>query len=64
MIYNVVLISVVQQSDPVTHTRAQTHTYIHILFYITFHYGLSQDIEYVLRLQNCCSKNVQFGSLT
>ena len=38
MIYNVVLISAVQQSDSVIHT--------YILFHILFHYGLSQDIEY------------------
>ena len=28
------------------HTHAHTHTYIYILFYILFHYGLSQDFEY------------------
>ena len=32
------LISAVQQSDSVIH--------IYILFYILFHYGLSQDVEY------------------
>ena len=38
--YNVVLVSAVQQSDSVMyiHTRTQ--------FYILFHYGLSQDVEY------------------
>ena len=36
LIYKVVLISVVLQSDSV----------IHILFHILFHYGLSQDTEY------------------
>ena len=39
LIYNVVLISAVQQSDLVI--RRQT-----FFFYIIFHYGLSQDIEY------------------
>ena len=39
LIYNVVLISVVQQSDSVI------NTYIHI-FHILFHYGFSQNIEY------------------
>ena len=38
LIYNVVLISAVQQSDSVI--------YIYILFHILFHYGSSQDIEY------------------
>ena len=33
MIYNIVFISAVQQSDSVLH------------IYILFHYGLSQDIE-------------------
>ena len=40
LIYNVVLVSGVQQSDSVI------HTYIYILFPILFHYGLLQDIEY------------------
>lgn len=39
LIYNVVLISALQQSDSVTH--------IYVLFH-TFHYGLSQAIEYIL----------------
>ena len=38
LIYNVALISAIQQSDSVTH--------IYILFHILFHYGLSQDMEY------------------
>ena len=38
MIYNVVLVSGVQQSDSVIH--------IHILFHVVFRYGLSQDTEY------------------
>ena len=39
MIYNVMLISPVQQSDSVI-----THIYVFLNF--IFHYGLSQDIEY------------------
>ena len=38
MIYNVVLISTVEQSDPIAH--------IYILYFIIFHYGLSQVVEY------------------
>ena len=38
LIYNVVLISAVQQSDSVI--------YIYIYIYILFHCGLLQDIEY------------------
>ena len=38
VIYNVVLISAIQQNDSVIHSD--------ILFYIHFHYDLSQDIEY------------------
>ena len=40
LIYNVVLMSAVQQSDPVI------HIYVCMLFCILFHYGLSGDIEY------------------
>ena len=40
LIYNVVLISVVLQSDSVI------HTFMHSFLEIIFHYGLSQDIEY------------------
>ena len=36
---NVGLISAVQQSDSVIQ-------YMYVLFYILFHYGLSQDIKY------------------
>ena len=32
LIYHVVSISAVQQSDPVTHTHTLTHTHTHILF--------------------------------
>ena len=39
MIYNVGLISVVQQSGSVIYTCIHS-------FYILFHYGLSQDVEY------------------
>ena len=42
LIYNVVLVSAVQQSNSVI----RIYVYIYILFYILFHYGLSQDIEY------------------
>ena len=38
LIYNVVLIYAVQKSDSVIH--------IYIFFYVLFHYGLSQEIEY------------------
>ena len=38
LIYNVVLIYAVQQSD--------TDTHIYVLFHILSHYGLSQDIQY------------------
>ena len=40
LIYNVVLISSVQSGDSVI------HIYIYILFYILFHYGLSQKTGY------------------
>ena len=40
LIYNVVLISSVQQSDSVI------HIYVCICFYILLHYGLLQDIKY------------------
>ena len=39
LIYNVVLISIIQQGDSVTHTH--THIYTHILLHVLFHYGLS-----------------------
>ena len=42
--YNAGLISAVQQNGLVMYTH--THIYIYILFYILFHYGLLQDIEY------------------
>ena len=42
LIYNVVLISTVQQSG----SYIYEYIYIYILFHILFHYGLSQDIEY------------------
>ena len=38
LIYNIALISAVEQSDSVLH--------IYTLFHILFHYDLSQDIEY------------------
>ena len=36
------LMSAIKQSDLVI------HIYICIIFYILFHYGLSQDIDYIL----------------
>ena len=36
MVYNIVLVSSVQQSDPI----------IYIIFYILFHYALSRNIGY------------------
>ena len=44
MIYNVVLISAVQQTDSVLYICVCV--YIHILFHFLFHYGLSQVIKY------------------
>ena len=41
MIYNVVLISSVEQSDLVLYIYTYIHTYIYILFHIVFHYSLS-----------------------
>ena len=38
-IYNVVLITAVEQSDSVMHTHTHTHTYI--FFFILFHYGFT-----------------------
>ena len=49
LIYNVVLTSVVQQNDSIIH--------IYILFYILFHYSLSQDTEYsslCYTVRPCC----------
>ena len=40
LIYNIVLVSGVQQSDLVI------YIYVYILFHILFHYGLLQDTEY------------------
>ena len=40
---NAVLISAVEQSDSVIH---YIYIYTFIFFYILFHYGLSQNIEY------------------
>ena len=44
LIYNVVLISGIQQSDSVIHTYI--YIYIYLLFQILFHYRLLQDTEY------------------
>ena len=49
LIYSVVLVSAVEQSDSVI--------YMYILFEIVFHYGLSQDIEYsalCYTVGSCC----------
>ena len=43
LIYSVVLISAVQESDSVMHIYIFMYIYLHI--YILFHYGLSEDIE-------------------
>ena len=40
-IYNVVLITAVEQSDSVMHTHTHTHTHTHIFFFILFHYGFT-----------------------
>ena len=49
--YNVVLVSAVQQSDSVIYVCICIYLYIyihiHILFYILFHYGLSQDYKFL-----------------
>ena len=39
------------------HTHIYIYIYIYILFHILFHYGLSQDIEYIFMcstLRSCC----------
>ena len=58
LIYNVVLMSAVEQGDSVihtyiyiyiyiyTHTHIHTHTHTYIFFKTLFHYGLSKNIEY------------------
>ena len=48
LIYNVVLISAVSQSDSVIyiHIYIHTHIYIHILFFILLFIASSQDFEY------------------
>ena len=43
-IYSVVLVSCVQESESVTHTR--TYICVYILFQVFSHYRLLQDIEY------------------
>jgi len=54
---NALLISAVEQSDSVIH-----YIYIHIhFFYILFHYGLSQNIEYsslCYTVGPCCSSTL------
>ena len=52
LLYNIVLVSAVEQSDSiiVIHTYLYiciySYTHIHIYLFILFHFGLSQDIEY------------------
>ena len=48
LIYNIVLISTVLQSD--SDLYVYSHTHIYILLYILFHYGLSHDIDYISEL--------------
>ena len=58
LIYNVVLITAVQQSDLVVHT----YIFLHILF----HYGLSQDVEYSslwYKVGPCCLMHFIYTSL-
>ena len=45
LIYNVVIASVIHQSDSVIHTHTHTHTHTHILFQILFPYRLLQNIK-------------------
>ena len=40
IIYNIVLVWGIQQSDSIM------HRYINVIYYILFHYRLLQDIEY------------------
>ena len=44
LIYNVMLVSGIQQSNSVFYTH--THMYISLFVHILFHCGLLQDIEY------------------
>ena len=46
LIYNVVLVSGVQQSNSILHTYVCVCMHIYILFQILFHYRLLQDTEY------------------
>ena len=46
LIYNVVLVSSVQQSDSVLYIYIYIYIYIYLPFQILFHYRLLQDIEY------------------
>ena len=46
LIFSVVLVSGVQQSDSDIYVYTHTHTHIYILFHILFHYDSSQDAEY------------------
>ena len=56
LIYNVVLISAIQQSD----------SFIHAYIYILLHYGLSQDIEYsslCCTVGPCCLSILVFNKI-
>ena len=58
-IYNVLLISTVQQNDSVI------HVYL-LFFYILFHFGLSQDTEYsslCYMVGPCCSSSSKCNNL-
>ena len=45
LIYNIVLISAIQQSDLVVRVCIYIYIYIYKFLKILFHYGFSQDIE-------------------
>ena len=69
LIYNVVPISAIQQSDLVIYTHTHTQTYSHIyvciyiythtfFFYVLLHHGLSQETRYsslFYTVGYCCS---------
>ena len=46
LVYNLVFISAIQQSDSILYTHTHTHTLTHVPFDILFHYVLSQNTEY------------------
>jgi len=63
LIYNVVLVSGVQQSESITHTHTHTHIYIYTLFFRFFshigHYrvltGVPCAIQEVINYRFCIS---------